>query len=111
MKDPFEILMGKIITGAILISWLILLYGGILYLKQHAHEVIHVQNFYGEPTRLIKVADIFHTALKGMPDSIIQLGLVTIVVGQVIRVFLTGVLFIKQRDWIFVALTQLVAEI
>lgn len=105
MKRDAELLIGKLMLTCILISMTILVYGAILYFVQHGHGLIQDQTFSAEPQQLIVFKTIWQGALANDSESILMLGLLFVIAGQVLRVFLTMILFGIQRDIKFVVLS------
>lgn len=97
--------IGKLMFISILIAVAILLYGGILYLNQHGHELVNKSVFHTEPQQFINLREIWQGAMHNQAQSIIMLGLVAVVIGQVLRVLLTGCIFAYECDWLFSGFT------
>lgn len=100
-----EIVIGYTMRIGLIISIMIVLVGGILYLVQFGNQPIHYQVFDHHTSSLMSVSGIVRKALNLSSIGLIQFGLLVLVLTQVIRVLLTAVLFIKQRDYIFIAIS------
>ena len=92
----------------VLVSAAIVLFGGAVYVWRHAHTPVHYRVFRGEPSDLRFLNGIWGDVKAFYGRGIIQIGLILLVGLQVLRVVLTGVLFIKKHDWIFVFVSALV---
>jgi len=97
-----EILIGKILFVCILVSLIILCAGAVLFLWQHGHESMHNSIFLAEP---LSFRALNFSTWWMNPSRLLQLGLITVLGGQILRVILTGLLFAQQRAWIFVGMT------
>jgi uncharacterized membrane protein len=103
-----EKLIGVVLLAGVLISAFIVLFGGVLYMWRHGSTPVHYRIFRGEPSDLRSLAGIWKDFEEGSGRGAIQLGLMLLVGVQVIRVALTGVLFLLNRDKAFVVITFLV---
>ena len=103
-----EKLIGFVLLAGVLASAAIVLFGGALYMWRHGSTPVHYRIFRGEPSDLRNLAGIWKDFREGSGRGAIQFGLMLLVGVQVIRVALTGVLFLLNRDKIFVVITFLV---
>ncbi len=84
------------------------LVGGVLYLVQHGLEVPRYNTFVGQPKELTSFTGIFRSAWSGDARGIMQLGVLLLVATPVARMLLSALLFLRQRDWLYVGITCLV---
>jgi uncharacterized membrane protein len=103
-----ERLIGVVLLVGVLASAAIVLFGGVLYMWRHGSTPVHYRIFRGEPSDLRSLAGIWKDFEEGSGRGAIQFGLMLLVGIQVIRVALTGVLFLLNRDKVFVVITFLV---
>jgi uncharacterized membrane protein len=103
-----EKLIGLLLLVGVLTSAVIVLAGGVIFLWRHGSSPVHYRVFRGEPSDLRTLAGIWGDAQALSGRGIIQFGLVLLVAVQVVRVGLTGVLFLLNRDGKFVAITSMV---
>jgi uncharacterized membrane protein len=103
-----ERLIGVVLLAGVLASAAIVLFGGVLYMWRHGSTPVHYRIFRGEPSDLRSLAGIWKDFEEGSGRGAIQFGLMLLVGIQVIRVALTGVLFLLNRDKVFVVITFLV---
>ena len=103
-----EKLIGIVLLTGVLASAAIVLFGGVLYMWRHGSSPVHYRIFRGEPSDLRSLAGIWKDFEEGSGRGAIQFGLMLLVGIQVIRVALTGILFLLNRDRIFVFITFLV---
>ncbi len=103
-----EKLIGLVLLVGVLASAGIVLFGGILYMWRHGGTPVHYRIFRGEPSDLRSLEGIWRDFDHGSARGAIQLGLMLLVGVQLVRVALTGILFLLNRDRIFVAITFLV---
>lgn len=100
-----ELLIGQMLRIGLLLSVLIVLVGGVMYLIQNGHELIHYQAFHEEPDGFYTMSGILKSALTFSAVGIIQFGLLVLVLTQVLRVAMTIWLFIQERDVIFTGIS------
>ena len=103
-----EKVIGFVLLAGVLTSAAIVLFGGILYMWRHGATPVHYRIFRGEPSDLRSLSGIWKDFKHGSGRGAIQFGLMLLVGIQVIRVALTGILFLLNRDRIFVVITFLV---
>lgn len=77
----------------------------MLYFMQHSHDIAQFNAFTPEPHSLNDIKDIFYGSLQGDPLHIIQLGVISVVLGQLARILLTSFLFIYEKDKYFTAIS------
>lgn len=97
-------------TGVIL-SAVIVLIGGIMYLVQYHHLVPDYRVFRGEPTTLRHFGSILHGVVTFHSRSWMQLGLFVLVATPVARVAFSIFGFYKERDRTYVLLTLVVLSV
>ncbi len=103
-----EKLIGLVLLVGVLASAGIVLFGGVLYMWRHGETPVHYRIFRGEPSDLRSLEGIWKDFGEGSARGAIQLGLMLLVGVQLIRVALTGLLFLLNRDRVFVVITFLV---
>ena len=96
--NTLSLWIGRIMLGCISISVLIILYGLLCYLYQHGHDTVDFSVFRGEPEKLDTFRGIWYQVRQVNPLGIMQFGLVTVVAGQIIRVLLTGAIFVISKE-------------
>ena len=103
-----EKLIGFVLLAGVLTSAAAVLFGGAVYMWRHGASPVHYRIFRGEPSDLRNLAGIWKDFEHGSGRGAIQFGLMLLVGIQLIRVALTGVLFLLNRDTVFVVITFLV---
>jgi uncharacterized membrane protein YfcA len=105
-----KVIGGLLRVGAV-VSSLVVMIGGSLYLKRHGTELPNYHMFYGEPTQLRSVSGIIRDASSFSGRGIIQFGLLLLIATPVMRVAFAIVAFIIQRDRIYVGVTLIVLSV
>jgi uncharacterized membrane protein len=103
-----EKLIGFVLLAGVLASAAAVLFGGALFMWRHGSSPVHYRIFRGEPSDLRNIAGIWKDFEHGSGRGAIQFGLMLLVGVQLIRVALTGVLFLLNRDTVFVVISFLV---
>jgi uncharacterized membrane protein len=104
--------MGRVISillrSGVLLSALVVLAGGILYLIRYGATFPDYRVFRGEPATLRSVSGILTYALSFHTRGVIQLGLLLLVATPVARVAFSILAFALQRDRTYVIITLIV---
>ena len=103
--------IGNLLRVGVIVSSLIVLAGGGLYLKRHGTEVPNYHIFWGEPSDLRNVWGILKIATSFSGQGIVQFGLLLLIATPVMRVAFTVVSFIIQRDRVYVGVTLIVLAV
>jgi uncharacterized membrane protein len=107
-ERQFEQLLSKLLKYGVLIASTVVLIGGILYLIAHGAEPANYSSFQGEPPIFCSPTGVLTAALSGNCNGIIQLGLLLLIATPIIRVIVSLLTFLWQRDFIYVTVTSLV---
>ncbi|VVC76956.1 hypothetical protein AQUSIP_22830 [Aquicella siphonis] len=84
-NKTMEEIMGLILTAGMMIACCMVIIGGSMYLYQNGGNSLQSELFQTENYHT-SIAMIWHTALSFSPMGIIELGLLTLVGTQVVRV-------------------------
>lgn len=103
--------MGKLLRAGVLLAAMVVLMGGVLYLVRYGELAPNYHVFRGEPQDLRSVIGILTDVLNLRSRGIIQFGVLLLIATPVGRVLFAIYGFHRQRDWIFVAVTLLVASL
>ena len=113
VAHPMEIWISYVLRIGVLVAGAIILVGVVLFVIRGPSGA--------EPTSLHQVltggaltvhpGEIAHGVVSSDPIAIIQLGVLALVLTPMMRVAMTVVLFVAQREWLFVAITATVLVI
>lgn len=106
-----ESIIATMLRAGVLAAASLVILGGAMCLLLHPGTVQDYRHFHGEPTALLSPSRIFIGALHGRALSIIQLGLLLLIVTPIARVFLCVVGFFTQRDRVYVTVSLLVLSV
>jgi uncharacterized membrane protein len=103
-----EQLIGRLLQGGVLVAAAVVLIGAVMMLAQHGGTPVEFHTFSTTASPLQELAGIFRGALALDSMAIVQLGLVLLIATPVMRVALTLVAFLAQRDRLYVLLSGIV---
>src|SRR5690349_16960106 len=106
--DAIERLLARLLQVGVVLSTLLVLAGGIVFLLHSGVAPPGYSHFAGEPAELSSVAGIIRMALRGDGRGLIQLGLLALVATPVLRVAGSLVAFVVLKDRTYVVLTSIV---
>jgi uncharacterized membrane protein len=107
----FELFLSHLLRAGVLLAAGVVLFGGILYLTRHGSERPDRKVFHGEPAELRDPVQIVRNAVHLSGRSTIQLGLLLLVATPVARVACSVVGFLRERDYLYTALTLVVLTV
>jgi len=103
-----ELIVGVLLRSGVILAAAVVLFGAVLYLVHHGHEIPNYTAFHGEPESLKSPVDIFHGVMGLSARAIIQLGLLLLIATPVARVLFSAIAFAIERDWMYVGITLIV---
>jgi len=106
-----ETIVGTLLRAGVILSALVVLAGGIVFLSRHSFESANYRVFQGEPSELRHFRGILRgvAALRGR--AIIQLGLLLLIATPIARVAFSMFGFAEERDRLYVAVTGIVLAV
>ena len=114
-EQQLEYLLSNLLKYGVLIASAVVLLGGILYLIHHGNEPAGYHFFQEEPSEFRSLAGVVKAVLSGSDAygglrlrGIIQLGLLLLIATPILRVFISLLVFLLQREFIYVIVTLLV---
>ncbi len=106
--ERVERIMGTLLQGGVIISGLVVLVGGILYLLRYGHQPVHYEDFVAGRESVHSLRTAVTYALHGDGRAIIQCGLLLLIATPVARVLFSIIAFALERDRLYVVLTVIV---
>lgn len=110
--EQVEQVVGNLLRVGVILSSLIVLTGGILYLWQDGSRPAR-QEIQGPGDResVRRVGDVLREAWHLQSEALIELGLLLLIATPIARVVFSVVAFAGQRDFTYVLITLLVLVI
>jgi uncharacterized membrane protein len=103
-----ENLLSNLLKYGVLFASTVVLLGGILYLIRHGAEPANYHIFHSEPSEFRSPTGVITAVLSGSRRGIIQLGILLLIATPILRVVVSLLFFVKQRNWVYVTITSLV---
>jgi uncharacterized membrane protein len=107
-EKRMDAVMGRLLQSGVMVAAALVLVGGVLYLARHATPTTDYRHFSGEPEAYRTLRGILREALALHGRGLIQLGLLVLIATPVARVVFSVFAFLRQRDWVYVAVTMIV---
>ena len=106
-----ENILGNLLRAGVLLSALVVLIGGVIYLVRHGRTAVDFRVFHGEPAGLRDIRGIVSETWTLRGRGIIQLGLLLLIATPVARVAFSIFGFAEERDRMYVVFTVIVFSI
>jgi uncharacterized membrane protein len=103
-----ESVMGSLLITGVIVSGVVVLFGGIIYLFHMGSSSPHYKAFSGEPSGLRSVKQIFNGVIHFDSLAVIQLGLVLLIATPIARVIFSVVGFLAEKDYLYVIISLIV---
>lgn len=109
-KD-IELLIGTVLRWGVLLSMLVVIFGGAVYLYRHGHDINDYTTFKSQPDITSHVRAIIAGAINMRGKAIIQLGIILLIATPVTRVLLSAISFAAEKDHLYVGIALTVLAI
>jgi uncharacterized membrane protein len=107
----FESAIGVLLRVGVALAAAVVLAGGIIYLAKFGGTHPDYKIFLGEPAEFSRVSAILHNAVGGSGPDLIQLGLLLLIATPIARVVVSVLVFLAEKDWLYVAFTMIVLAV
>ena len=111
MDKKTELILGNILRIGVIIAGSIMLIGAILFLIRHGNEFPHYHSFKFD---LFDITDP-SLVLKGLFElksiALMQLGVLVLIATPVMRVIVSVIAFLYERDFMYVVFTLIVLAV
>ncbi len=109
--QKLERMVSVLLRTGVLISGVVVLAGGIVFLVRHGGEIADYHTFRGQPSIDRSMAEIVKGAFALRGSSIIQLGLLLLIATPIARVALALAGFTLEGDRKYVVITAIVLAV
>jgi uncharacterized membrane protein len=109
--DEVDRTISGLLRFGLLVSGLVVVAGGLIFLLRHGGETASYQIFRSEPPGYREIPSILAESARFRGRGLIMAGLIVLMATPVARVAFSVLAFIRQRDGIYVAATLLVLGI
>lgn len=117
-ERDMELLIGKLLRYGVMISCAITIFGGIVYLFQHSgdssamYRASDIPNeAFGVSYYLRELATILPRLLQFDGAAIVQFGVCVLIATPILRVAVSAIAFLIEKDYLYVVITFIVLSI
>ena len=103
-----ELFLGHLLRYGVILAAVVVIVGGIAYLREQGGGQPRQQVFRGEPAGLRHMQGIIEGALAFESRALIQFGLLLLIATPVARVVFSAIAFFLQGDRLYVVVTLVV---
>ena len=101
-------IIGHLLRGGVILSALVVIAGGFLYLGSLGGHTPSYRQFQSEPDSLRSIPAVMRDARALDPRGVIEFGIVLLILTPIARVAFSIFAFGLERDWIYVGITCVV---
>ena len=109
--QDLERIIGQLLRFGVLLSSLVVLAGGIVYLIRHGHEQPAFGSFKGEPDKMKDPAPMWKAILRGEGRPLIALGLLLLILTPIARIVFSVAGYLLEKDYLYVVITLFVLTV
>ena len=106
--ERVERVLGTLLQTGVIISGVVVLAGGILYMLRYGHDPVQYESFVAERESLRSLRGVVTNALHGDARAIVECGLLLLIATPVARVIFSIIAFALEKDRLYVVLTLIV---
>lgn len=106
-----ELYIGKLLRYGVILSSIITITGGVIYISQHPDQQLNFKTFVGAPNYLRELSTLLPAVLKLDGLAIIQLGVAVLIATPILRVAFSIVAFAIEKDRMYIVITCIVLAI
>lgn len=106
--ERMQISVTWLLRIGVTLALLLVCVGGMMYLLQHAHDVVDYRVFRGESVMALSIDGILSAITTLQPRVLIQLGVLVLIITQILRVAIVAWHFMRMRDYIFALISTFV---
>lgn len=111
MTDLQRIISNTLRWG-VAFACLLALIGGAFYLWEHGTEPVQDFSSFARPvTTHTDFFEIFSAAWQGQWLSMVQVGVICLILTPIFRVFLSFLDFFRERNWLYASISAIVLAI
>ncbi|MFI5235479.1 MAG: DUF1634 domain-containing protein [Gemmatimonadales bacterium] len=104
--DPMELVIGNVLRWGVALAATVGVFGVVAFLFARGSDAAEFRHFSGDAATGIPA--IVTGVLSGSPRALMQLGILLLIVTPIMRVALSLVAFVRERDRTYIAVTALV---
>jgi uncharacterized membrane protein len=109
--EDLERIIGQLLRFGVLLSSLVVLAGGTVYLIRHGHELPAYGSFKGEPDKMKEPAPMWRAILHGEGRPLIAFGLLLLILTPIARIVFSVAGYLMEKDYLYVSITLFVLAV
>jgi uncharacterized membrane protein len=106
--ERIEVILSNLLRWGVILSSIVALTGGIVYLLNSGANAPHYHTFRGLFQPFHNLSEVIKGTLKGNGQAIIQLGVVMLIATPVARIIFSIIGFTKEKDWLYILISSIV---
>ncbi|WP_214071360.1 DUF1634 domain-containing protein [Mucilaginibacter sp. dw_454] len=111
LKDTdIQTTIGWVLRTGVFLSVGICIFGAVIYLFRHGHDVANYHDFNGVPA-FVHLSEILKSVIALRGRAIIQCGIILLIATPIIRVVCSAIGFAAEGDYLYTGITLLVLAI
>jgi uncharacterized membrane protein len=111
-KDTdMQAVIGWILRIGVIISMLIVVIGGVFFVRRHGHSIPNFHKFNNIPPFIRDPAGVFDGVVHLKGQAIIQLGIMLLIATPVMRVVFAIIGFLLEKDYLYTLISLVVLSI
>lgn len=100
--------LSRVLTWCTVLAGAVGVVGVVMMLAQRSSGTVSLKEFMPAAEGLRHPATILRAAMQGNAPAIMQCAVIVMIATPVLRVMAAGVVFLVERDWLYVAMSVLV---
>jgi uncharacterized membrane protein len=109
--EDLEKIIGQLLRYGVLISSLVVLAGGIVYLIRHGRQLPQYGTFKGEPDKMREPVTMWKAIVHGEGRPLIQLGLLLLIATPIARIAFSIFGYLMEKDYLYMLITGIVLTV
>jgi uncharacterized membrane protein len=109
--EDLERIIGQMLRYGVLLSSLVVLAGGIVYLIRHGHQEPAFGSFKGEPDKMKDPVPMWKAIIHGEGRPLIAFGLLLLILTPIARVAFSVAGYLMEKDYLYVLITLFVLAV
>lgn len=106
-----EKIIGRLLQVGVLLSSLVVLSGGIVYLIRHGGQEPAFSTFRGEPDKMKNPIPMWKAILHGEGRPLIAFGLLLLILTPIARIVFSVAGYLMEKDYLYVGITLFVLAV
>jgi uncharacterized membrane protein len=109
--QDLERIIGQLLRYGVLLSSLVVLAGGFVYLIRHGHQLPQFGAFRGEPEKFKNPVPMWTAIANGEGRPLIQFGLLILIATPITRIAFSIFGYLMEKDYLYMLITSIVLAV